>query len=115
CDTASGSASSRSAAMRSGGASEASPPRGRARSATTSTTGRWRSCMRRPLDLRLGIDVGGTNTDAVVLDHAGSLLAKAKVATTPDVTSGIVAALDHVLAATGESRSRISHVMFGTT
>ncbi len=71
--------------------------------------------MRRPLDLRLGIDVGGTNTDAVVLDHSGNLLAKAKVATSPDVTSGIVGALDCVLDATGEPRARITHVMFGTT
>jgi len=71
--------------------------------------------MPRPLDLRLGIDVGGTNTDAVVLDHDGNLLAKAKVATSPDVTSGIVGALDRVLEATGEPRARITHVMFGTT
>ena len=39
-------------------------------------------------DLRLGVDVGGTNTDAVVLDADDRLLAKAKVPTTPDVTSG---------------------------
>jgi N-methylhydantoinase A/oxoprolinase/acetone carboxylase beta subunit len=71
--------------------------------------------MPRALDLRLGIDVGGTNTDAVLLDREGRLLAKAKAATTPDVTTGIVAALDRVLAATGESRSRVHHVMFGTT
>ena len=71
--------------------------------------------MQRRLDLRLGIDVGGTNTDAVLLAQDGRLLAKAKVATTPDVTGGIVAALDGVLAAAGEDRSRISHVMFGTT
>jgi N-methylhydantoinase A/oxoprolinase/acetone carboxylase beta subunit len=40
------------------------------------------------LDLRLGIDVGGTNTDAVVLDRSDRLVSKAKVPTTPDVTSG---------------------------
>ena len=34
-------------------------------------------------DLRLGVDVGGTNTDAVVLDAEDRLLAKAKVPTTP--------------------------------
>jgi N-methylhydantoinase A/oxoprolinase/acetone carboxylase beta subunit len=71
--------------------------------------------MLRALDLRLGIDVGGTNTDAVLLDREGGLLAKAKAATTPDVTTGIVNALDRVLAATAESRSRVHHVMFGTT
>ncbi len=36
----------------------------------------------------LGIDVGGTSTDAVLLNAAG-VRAKAKVATTEDVYSGI--------------------------
>ena len=36
----------------------------------------------------LGIDVGGTSTDAVLLNAAG-VRAKAKVATTDDVYSGI--------------------------
>ena len=43
--------------------------------------------LRAPPDLRLGVDVGGTNTDAVVLDAEDRLLAKAKVPTTPDVTT----------------------------
>jgi hypothetical protein len=49
-------------------------------------------------DVRLGIDVGGTNTDAVALDREDRLLAEAKVPTSPDVTRGITAALDAVLA-----------------
>jgi hypothetical protein len=53
-------------------------------------------------DLRLGIDVGGTNTDAAVLDTADRLVAKAKAPTTPDVTGGVTAALDAVLADTLE-------------
>ena len=40
----------------------------------------------------IGVDVGGTNTDAVLMDGV-ELLAKAKLSTTPDVTEGIVAAL----------------------
>ncbi|MBX6169144.1 MAG: hypothetical protein IRY84_16080, partial [Thermobispora bispora] len=44
--------------------------------------------------LRVGIDVGGTNTDAVVLDAAGRVVAKVKRPTTPDVTGGLCAALD---------------------
>lgn len=67
------------------------------------------------LDLRLGIDVGGTNTDAVVLDRDDTLLAKAKVPTTADVTGGIAAALERVLARLGAGRERITHVMLGTT
>jgi len=47
--------------------------------------------------MRIGIDVGGTNTDAVLMDsgpRSDSVLAAVKAATTADVTSGIVAALD---------------------
>ncbi len=66
-------------------------------------------------DLRLGIDVGGTNTDAVVLDREDRLLAKAKVPTTPDVTGGIRAAIDRVVTAGEFDLSRITHVMLGTT
>ena len=47
-------------------------------------------------DLRLGIDVGGTNTDAAVLDRQGALVAKAKRPTSADVTGGITAALNAV-------------------
>ena len=64
-------------------------------------------------DLRLGVDVGGTNTDAVVLDADDRLLAKAKVPTTPDVTRGIDAALAGVVERV--DRARITHAMFGTT
>jgi N-methylhydantoinase A/oxoprolinase/acetone carboxylase beta subunit len=67
------------------------------------------------LDYRLGIDVGGTNTDAVILDRSDQVLAKAKVPTTPDVTSGIVAALDAVISRSGVDASRITHAMLGTT
>ena len=64
-------------------------------------------------DLRLGVDVGGTNTDAVVLDAEDRLLAKAKMPTTPDVTRGIEAALAGVVERV--DRARITHAMFGTT
>lgn len=69
--------------------------------------------MAERLDLRMGIDVGGTNTDTVVLDRDGVFVAKAKVPTTRDVTSGIAAGIAAVL---GEvDGSRITHVMLGTT
>jgi N-methylhydantoinase A/oxoprolinase/acetone carboxylase beta subunit len=67
------------------------------------------------LDYRLGIDVGGTNTDAVVLDSADRLLAKAKVACTPDITGGVAAVIDAVLREPGIEASRVTHVMLGTT
>jgi N-methylhydantoinase A/oxoprolinase/acetone carboxylase beta subunit len=64
---------------------------------------------------RLGIDVGGTNTDAVIMDSADRIVAKAKVACTPDITGGITSAIDTVLHAPGADPRRISHVMLGTT
>lgn len=64
---------------------------------------------------RLGIDVGGTNTDAVVLDEADRPVAKAKTPTTPDVTSGILRALDKVLAQGTVKPDLIGYAMLGTT
>jgi N-methylhydantoinase A/oxoprolinase/acetone carboxylase beta subunit len=66
-------------------------------------------------DLRLGIDVGGTNTDTVVIDRDDRLVGKAKVPTTPDVSSGIEASIESVLALDAVDVSRITHVMLGTT
>jgi hypothetical protein len=66
-------------------------------------------------DCRLGIDVGGTNTDAVIMDAADRVVAKAKVPCTPDITGGIMAAIDTVLQAPGVEPHRITHVMLGTT
>ena len=68
-----------------------------------------------PPDCRLGVDVGGTNTDAVIMDAADRVVAKAKVPGTADITSGIVAAIDAVLGTPGVEPERISHVMLGTT
>jgi N-methylhydantoinase A/oxoprolinase/acetone carboxylase beta subunit len=68
-----------------------------------------------PPDCRLGVDVGGTNTDAVIMDAADRVIAKAKVPGTADITSGIVAAIDAVLGTPGVKPHRISHVMLGTT
>ena len=44
----------------------------------------------------LGVDVGGYNTDAVLMDGA-TLIASAKLPTTPDVRDGIVGAIRSVL------------------
>ncbi|MDW8058887.1 MAG: hydantoinase/oxoprolinase family protein [Thermomicrobium sp.] len=64
--------------------------------------------------VRLGIDVGGTNTDAVLLDRA-ELLAWAKHPTTPDVSSGIVGAVRAVLARARVAPADVGAVMLGTT
>ena len=67
------------------------------------------------LDLRLGIDVGGTHTDSVVLDRDNNVLAKTKQPTSLDVTTGVRAAIAAVISQPGVETARISHVMLGTT
>ncbi|GAC1313380.1 MAG: hydantoinase/oxoprolinase family protein [Chloroflexota bacterium] len=64
--------------------------------------------------LRVGIDVGGTNTDAVVMDGA-MVVSTCKRPTTRDVSSGIIAALENVLGQAGIEASAIGAVMLGTT
>jgi len=64
--------------------------------------------------MRIGVDVGGTNTDAVVMEGT-KVLGWVKTPTTPDVTSGIVAALKGVLEQTKVSREEIDAIMIGTT
>jgi N-methylhydantoinase A/oxoprolinase/acetone carboxylase beta subunit len=64
---------------------------------------------------RLGIDVGGTNTDAVILDLSDRVVAKVKSPTTPDVGTGIVNALQSVLTTSGLPPGSIRYAMLGTT
>ncbi len=64
--------------------------------------------------MRLGIDVGGTNTDAVLVSE-GSVVASAKRPTTSDVSSGIVNATLGVLQAASLDASSIVRVVIGTT
>ena len=62
----------------------------------------------------LGIDVGGTNTDAVLVDGK-SVLHAVKTATTQEVGDGIVTALRRLLAESAVDPARIDAVMIGTT
>ncbi len=65
-------------------------------------------------DLRLGVDVGGTNTDAVVVDGAGRIVAETKTATTPEPIDGIVAAMTTVIDQLDDA-TRLGKAMLGTT
>jgi len=64
--------------------------------------------------MRIGIDVGGTNTDAVVMDGS-QVIGWTKTPTTPDVSSGIITALTDLLDRTAVAKQDISAVMIGTT
>ena len=63
---------------------------------------------------RIGIDVGGTNTDAALLD-GDKVLAAVKTFTTADVTTGVRTALRDVVAKAGDAAHGVVAVMIGTT
>ena len=65
-------------------------------------------------NLRVGVDVGGTNTDAVVM-VGDAVVASVKVPTTDDVTGGILSALTELFSDTNLSPASIVAVMIGTT
>jgi N-methylhydantoinase A/oxoprolinase/acetone carboxylase beta subunit len=64
--------------------------------------------------MRLGVDVGGTNTDAVLMDGR-RVAAEFKTPTTPDVTSGILAAVEGLRGRRRFHAGEIQGVMIGTT
>lgn len=74
---------------------------------------------------RIGVDVGGTNTDAAILDIAAldtpgrGVLASCKSPTTADITSGIASATNTVLekcaVTVPDVKSRVLSVTIGTT
>lgn len=68
------------------------------------------------MSLRLGIDVGGTNTDAVVLDQNANVLATFKAPTTQDITTGIRNAIAGIVSEHPElDLNAIRYAMLGTT
>ncbi|MYA82971.1 MAG: hydantoinase/oxoprolinase family protein [Acidimicrobiales bacterium] len=64
--------------------------------------------------MRIGVDVGGTNTDAVAMS-GDEVAGWAKAVTTSDVTAGIVTAVRSLLAGDDLSAAEIGAVMIGTT
>ena len=63
--------------------------------------------------MHIGIDVGGTNTDAVLMD-SDVLVDKIKNPTTPDVTSGIISCINTLISSRSDV-DQIDAVMLGTT
>ncbi|KAM6518928.1 hypothetical protein FSOLCH5_007693 [Fusarium solani] len=70
---------------------------------------------------RIGVDVGGTNTDCIILDPSKSkesergIICSVKASTTPDVTSGIKSAIAKALEQGNIPRDAVAAVMIGTT
>ncbi|MDO5323318.1 MAG: hydantoinase/oxoprolinase family protein [Clostridia bacterium] len=64
---------------------------------------------------KLGIDVGGTNTDAVLIDSELNVVAEVKNPTSGNVFEGIMGAVQALLDKTQIDRSQIGQAMLGTT
>lgn len=64
--------------------------------------------------MRIGIDVGGTNTDAVLMDGRRVVHA-IKTPTTPEVSEGIESALRQLVRESRLDRGAVTAVMIGTT
>ncbi|WP_340084257.1 hydantoinase/oxoprolinase family protein [Siminovitchia sp. FSL H7-0308] len=65
--------------------------------------------------IRLGIDVGGTNTDGVLLDNDNQVLGSTKSPTTKDVFTGIQKTIKKLLAETNVNVKKIQIATLGTT
>ncbi|MEO0422520.1 MAG: hydantoinase/oxoprolinase N-terminal domain-containing protein [Pseudomonadota bacterium] len=64
--------------------------------------------------MRVGVDVGGTHTDAVVIDD-NQLLAAHKTLTTGDIASGVLDAVREVLTQAGVAPDAVRMMNLGTT
>lgn len=63
----------------------------------------------------IGVDIGGTNTDAVLIDNNDNIIKAVKTATTEDIGSGFSIALKKLLLQAGIHSSQISNLFLGTT
>ena len=59
--------------------------------------------------MRIGVDVGGTHTDAVIIDRQ-QVIASTKVLTSANVRDGVVNALDEILGESGVDHAAIEAV-----
>lgn len=64
---------------------------------------------------KLGIDVGGTNTDAVLINDQLQVIADVKSPTSDDIYSGILVALKTILEKAKINPAEINQAMLGTT
>lgn len=68
------------------------------------------------MSYRLGVDVGGTFTDLLLIDEESGETYRAKTPSTPtDSSVGVLNGIDKVTSAAGVDPAAISHVMHGTT
>lgn len=64
---------------------------------------------------KIGIDIGGTNTDAVVLDANRRIVSSHKECTTDPIEEGVLRAVEKVLAKQAIAKEDITAIFLGTT
>ena len=65
---------------------------------------------------RLGVDIGGTFTDAVLVDEDGGAVSGAKVPSTPAApAAGFMAAVERILETNRVAPAEVSYIVHGTT
>ncbi len=66
--------------------------------------------------MRLGVDVGGTFTDLVLIDDDNGRIEYAKTLTTPDeLAQGVLTGIGKILSQTGAESDAVDYVVHGTT
>lgn len=63
----------------------------------------------------IGVDIGGTHTDAVLIDSEGKVLFTTKSATTEDIVSGFSKVLEQLFSGSAIAVSSIQSIFLGTT
>lgn len=63
----------------------------------------------------IGVDIGGTNTDAVLVDQNDKIICSVKTTTTNDISLGFSTALQQLLTQTAINPENIQGVFLGTT
>ena len=65
---------------------------------------------------RLGVDIGGTFTDATLIDEDSGTISSAKVPSTPAApAAGFMVAVERILKANGVAPGQVSYIVHGTT
>jgi N-methylhydantoinase A/oxoprolinase/acetone carboxylase beta subunit len=67
------------------------------------------------VNFRIGIDVGGTNTDAVIVDEKNNVITQYKTATTKDISLGVEGSIKKILELSKINARDIKNIMLGTT
>src|SRR5690625_3029851 len=67
------------------------------------------------MSYRIGIDVGGTNTDVVLIDEHMNVISKYKSATTNDIMKGIQESIHFIINDSGVEKQLITLAILGKT